>query len=104
MVVHLFLGDNGVEKNNIEFSTVSLLSTTSNAHTMRSQTSHGDEVEDNKEAIEQSHRALLKTLFAFSQYKITEGDGSRDMFSCSPVHVDDRGEVEYGTTQQVERG
>jgi hypothetical protein len=41
-----------------------------------------------------------KTLFALSQCRITEDDGSGDLLSQSQMHVDERDEVASAAQQQ----
>ena len=46
--------------------------------------------------VEQSHRALPKTLFALSRCRTPKAKGSGDLLSRSPVHADARDGEDYG--------
>jgi hypothetical protein len=55
------------------------------------------------EELEQSRRALPKSLIRPLPYRIAKASGSGDMLSRSPVYAGARDEVDYGGDASSER-
>jgi hypothetical protein len=55
------------------------------------------------EELEQSRRALTKTLIRPLPYRIAKASGSGDLLSRSPVHTGARDGVDYGDGASSER-